>query len=136
MLFFFILQNDSCIFLFYSRWHMCSRIGGFLTGKLMVKTDQLFLSFRSRVVCQIEVTVVQVWEKTCSRKLQNLLDIFLSLLILCVEKNETLCYGCDSFFSWCGAWQHQCMGSFELKISIELNPETVKRAHEYLQNVI
>lgn len=39
---------------------MCSRTGGFLTGKLMIITHQSFLSFesRKRVVCQVEITVV------------------------------------------------------------------------------
>lgn len=33
---------------------MCSRIGGFLTGKLMIITGQLFLPFQSSAVCLFE----------------------------------------------------------------------------------
>lgn len=37
---------------------MCSRTGGFLTGRLMIITGQSFLPFQSSAVCLIEISVV------------------------------------------------------------------------------
>lgn len=106
---------------------MCSRTGGFLTGKLMIITGQLFLPFQSSAV-------FFNW-----KGMEPALEQFRfssDFYFFCGGKNLDfmLSVDCDCIYSCCDACQHQYTRFCELKISTELNLETAK--HTYLMMVI